>query len=91
MVGASAVGWLLSLVLAFAPSALYPVYAHMVSRPGGISALTDQQLAAGMMLGPGSVPMMLFVFFGLYRWLGNEEDSSGPALAARRRSTAGSA
>jgi putative membrane protein len=91
MVGASAVSWLLSLVLAFAPSALYPVYAHMASRPGGISALTDQQLAAGVMLGPGSVPMMLFVFFGLYRWLGSEEDNSGPAIAQRRGSTAGSA
>jgi putative membrane protein len=90
MVGASAVGWLLSLVLAFAPSPLYPAYAHMASRPGGISALTDQQLAAGMMLGPGSVPMMLFVFIGLYRWLGAEDEASARAITTRR-STAGSA
>jgi putative membrane protein len=84
VVGASAVGWLLSLVLAFAPTPLYPAYAHLANRPGGISALEDQQLAAGMMLGPGSVPMMLFVFIGLYRWLGTEEPGSGGPVSERR-------
>ena len=42
------VGWLLSLVLAFAPNPLYPAYADLAQRPGGISALTDQQLAGGV-------------------------------------------
>jgi cytochrome c oxidase assembly factor CtaG len=70
IVAALAVGWLISLVLAFATSPLYPAYAHLVHRPGGISALVDQQLAAGMMLGPGSLTMTVFVFVGLYRWLG---------------------
>jgi cytochrome c oxidase assembly factor CtaG len=74
IVGASVVGWVISLVLAFAPSALYPVYAHLAHRPGGISALTDQQLAAGMMLVPGSLTMSIFVFVGLYRWLGDEDE-----------------
>lgn len=78
------VGWLLSLVLAFAQTPLYPAYADLAHRPGGISALTDQQLAAGMMLGPGSLSMTLFVFVGLYRWLGQDE----AAERGRRRTAA---
>jgi putative membrane protein len=73
---ASVPGWIISLVLTFAPSALYPGYADLVSRPGAISALTDQQIAAGVMLVPGSLTMSIFVFVGLYHWLGAEEDRS---------------
>lgn len=67
--GATA-AWLLAVVLAFARSPLYPTYAALHSRPGGLSALADQQLAAGIMWGPGSIPYALFVFVALYRWLG---------------------
>jgi cytochrome c oxidase assembly factor CtaG len=66
--------WVLSLVLAFASSPLFPAYARLVHRPGGISALTDQQIAAGVMLGPGSLAATLYVFVGLYRWLGQPAD-----------------
>jgi putative membrane protein len=66
---AATVAWAIAVVLAFAPAPLYAAYAHQVSRPGGISALTDQQLAAGIMWGPGSVPYALVVFVALYRWL----------------------
>ncbi|MBV9472141.1 MAG: cytochrome c oxidase assembly protein, partial [Solirubrobacterales bacterium] len=75
MVAATAVGWLISLVLAFATTPLYAAYAHLAHRPGGISALADQQLAAGVMLGPGSLAATVFVFLGLYRWLG--QDATG--------------
>jgi putative membrane protein len=75
LVAASVVGWVISLVLAFAPTPLYPFYAQLSHRPGGISALADQQLAAGVMLVPGSLTMTLFVFIGLYRWLGQDEDA----------------
>jgi putative membrane protein len=78
VVAATAVGWGLSLVLAFAPTALYPAYAHLAHRPGGISELTDQHIAAGVMLGPGSLAATLFVFLGLYRWLG-QDDERAPA------------
>ena len=84
VVAAMAAGWVLSLVLAFAPDPLYPVYAHLAHRPGGISALTDQQLAAGMMLVPGSLTMTVFILVQLYRWLGAPEDA--PALDGRCRS-----
>jgi cytochrome c oxidase assembly factor CtaG len=72
--------WLLALVLAFWPTALYAGYSELASRPGGISALGDQQLAAGIMLGPGSIPYAVFVFLALYRWLAPE-----PAAEARVR------
>jgi cytochrome c oxidase assembly factor CtaG len=90
MLSTGAVSWLLSLVLAFAPTALYPAYAHIADRPGGISALADQQLAGGVMLGPGSVSITLFVFIGLYRWLGADGDA-GDRPAWRRRSATGGA
>jgi putative membrane protein len=90
MVATTAVGWALSLVLAFASTPLYPIYAHLADRPGGISALADQQLAAGVMLGPGSVSATIFVFVGLYRWLSPDGDGTERA-AWRRRSAAGGA
>jgi putative membrane protein len=86
MVASSAVGWILSLVLAFATKPLYPVYAHLANRPGGISALVDQQLAAGVMLVPGSLTMTIFVFVGLYRWLA--PDDEGDRRGRRRGSAA---
>jgi putative membrane protein len=83
MLASGVVSWLLSLVLAFAPSPLYPAYAHLADRPGGISALADQQIAGGVMLGPGSVSITLFVFLGLYRWLGRESESPAATQPAR--------
>jgi putative membrane protein len=73
IVGATIVGWVISLVLAFASHPLYSAYASLAHRPGGISALADQQLAAGIMLGPGSLAATVFVFVGLYRWLERSE------------------
>jgi putative membrane protein len=89
IISAAVVGWLLSLVLAFAPEPLYPVYAHIANRPGGISALVDQQLAAGVMLGPGSLTMTVFVFFGLYRWLDSPDEEQRTRGEPRRRPAAG--
>lgn len=82
ILAATIVGWILSLVLAFAASPLYPAYAHLAHRPGGISALTDQQLAAGVMLVPGSLAATVYVFLALFRWL---EQPSEPGSAELRR------
>jgi len=79
----SAVGWLLAVILAIAQHPLYP--AQHVGHPGGISALADQQLAAGVMLGPGSIPYAVVVFYWLYAWLGEDEPRR------RRRRVRGSA
>jgi cytochrome c oxidase assembly factor CtaG len=78
--------WLLALVLAIAPSALYAGYAAGHGHAGGLSALSDQQLAAGIMLGPGSVPYALFVFVALYRWLALPTRDASPSLTPEQRS-----
>jgi putative membrane protein len=59
----------LGLVLAFAPSPLYPGYANLASRPGGISALADQHLAGGVMWVPGSLSFTVAIVLFAYRWL----------------------
>ncbi len=82
-VSAMVPGWMLSLVLAFATQPLYGAYADLTSRPGGISALADQQLAGGIMLGLGSLASTVYVFIALYRWLGED-----PARRAARRASA---
>jgi cytochrome c oxidase assembly factor CtaG len=69
VVGGAATGWILALVLAFAPRPLYPAYAALPHRLGGISAVGDQQIAAGVMLGIGSIPFTIAMFVYLYRWL----------------------
>ena len=63
------VSWALAVVIAMAPNPLYPHYAHLASRPGGISALADQQLAAGVMWVPGSVTFLILVLVHVHRWL----------------------
>ena len=49
--------------------ALYSPYAAEATRPGGITALADQQLAAGVMWVPGSIPFTIAILFIAYRWL----------------------
>src|SRR5579862_2123382 len=51
--------WILAIVLAFAPTAIYAAYPSM----------TDQQLAAGVMWVPGSFTYFFAAFFFFYRWL----------------------
>jgi putative membrane protein len=77
VVGAMVVMWLLAIVLALAPHVLYAPYAHEATRPGGISALADQQIAAGVMWVPGSIAFVIVLFVHLNRWLAPRE----PALA----------
>jgi putative membrane protein len=68
----AATGWLLALVLALAPTPIYPAYASLARRPGGISALGDQELAAGVMIGIGAIPFSIAVFVLIYQWLDEE-------------------
>ncbi len=68
-VGAMVVGWGLAVVIAAAPSPLYAHYAELADRPWGLSPLADQQLAAGIMWVPGSVPWTLIALVCAYGWL----------------------
>ena len=84
LIGAMVVMWILAIVLALASHPLYAPYVHEASRPGGISALADQQLAAGVMWVPGSITLVLALFFYVNRWLSPAPSKSAvPARAAR--------
>jgi putative membrane protein len=65
--------WGLAGVLSFATVPFY-AYSLLPSRPGGISALTDQQLGGGMMWVPGAITYSIALIFFLFQWLA-EEDS----------------
>jgi putative membrane protein len=69
LVGAMVVMWVLAVVLALAPHPLYGAYAQQASRPDGISALSDQQIAAGIMWVPGSITFVIVLFVYFHRWL----------------------
>jgi putative membrane protein len=76
VVGAMVVGWVLAITLVLIPEPLIAHYAALAHRPGGISALTDQQLAGGMMWVPGSLAYGITALIGVYRWLEPETGSS---------------
>ena len=76
---AMVVGWLLAITLVMAPHAIYGYYSALPTRPGGISALTDQQLAAGVMWVPGSIAYAITFIIGFYRWL--EPDQSRRSMS----------
>ena len=59
----------LSMVLAFSRSPLYPFYADLAHRPGGVSAFTDQQIAAGIMWSFGDMPFVIAIVVLAVRWL----------------------
>jgi len=69
LIGGMIVSWALAVVLALAPHPLYSYYVNLGSRPGGISAMADQQLAAGVMWVPGSVTFLIVLFVYVHRWL----------------------
>lgn len=73
--GATIGSWALAGVLAYATAPFY-AYAALTSRPGGISALTDQQFGAGIMWVPGSITYSIVFIACLYLWF-REEDARG--------------
>jgi putative membrane protein len=82
VVAAMLVSWVLAVVLALAPNPLYGHYAHEAARPGGISALGDQQLASGVMWVPGSITFLVVIFIYVHRWLTPPSIRSRPSRLA---------
>ncbi len=78
LIGGMIVSWALAVALAAAPNPLYSYYAHLGSRPGGISALADQQLAAGVMWVPGSITFLIVLFVYIHRWLTDGAPAAAP-------------
>jgi cytochrome c oxidase assembly factor CtaG len=79
VVGAMIVSWVLAIALVLWPTPLYSHYAALHVRPGGISALVDQQLAAGMMWVPGSISYTIAAIYCFWRWL-EPQSAQRPAL-----------
>ena len=73
--------WLLAVYIGYAPGVLYAY-----SGSGSLSALADQQLAAGVMWVPASVPFVAAVVWIMARWF--ENDARLAAAEARVRTEA---
>ncbi|TMG33510.1 MAG: cytochrome c oxidase assembly protein, partial [Chloroflexi bacterium] len=52
------------------------------SRPGGISALTDQQFGAGIMWVPGSITYSIVFIACIYLWF-RDEDRAAQSFTGR--------
>lgn len=59
---------LLAVTIALAPLPIY-AYKNLAQRPGGISALVDQQLAGGFMWVPGMLIYGTAFLICMYKWL----------------------
>ncbi len=66
----------LSMFLAFAQHPLYSHYAQLAHRPGGISALADQQIGAGLMWTAGDLPFAIAIAILAHRWLAGHDEST---------------
>jgi cytochrome c oxidase assembly factor CtaG len=75
--GAMVVGWILAIVLVLVDHPLYPHYADLLTRPGHISALADQQIAGGMMWVPGSAAYSIALLAIFSRWASVDSEHSG--------------
>lgn len=69
----------LSVYLAFAQHPLYSPYAMLAHRPGGISALADQQIGAGIMWTAGDMPLAIAIAVLVHRWLAEQERAPTPS------------
>lgn len=78
--GAMAVCSVIGFWLVSAPNALIAHYVAIAHRPGGISALDDQQIAGGIMWVPGSISYTIAVIYGFYRWMEPESRMPRPAM-----------
>ncbi len=82
----------LSIFLAFAQHPLYAAYAGLAHRPGGISALADQQIGAGVMWAAGDVPFAIVLALLVHQWLAAHEATMaglGSPLGATTASAVG--
>ena len=72
------VSWALAILIGYASR---PLYAY--SQPsGGLSLLQDQQVAAGVMWVPGSIPFVAGLVYLLIAWFDAEERAAGAAGAS---------
>ncbi len=70
----------LAVLLGFAPLPLYAPYAHLATVAGGLSALQDQQIGAGIMWTFGDLPFGIAFSIIVQRWFAEQEEDSGIAI-----------
>jgi cytochrome c oxidase assembly factor CtaG len=63
----------LAIFLAFAQHPLYAPYAELAHRPGGMTALADQQIGAGVMWAAGDLPFAIALALLVQHWLAAQE------------------
>lgn len=68
----------LSVYLSFAPVPLYAPYTALSSRPGGLTALGDQQLGGAIMWTVGDLPFVIALIGIVMAWLGAQMAEAGP-------------
>ena len=68
------VSWVLAIVIGYAS---HPLYAYPTPA-SGLSPLQDQQIAAGVMWVPGSIPFVAALFYLLYAWFEADEQIATP-------------
>lgn len=66
----------LAILIAFAQTPIYAPYAHLITAPGGLSALQDQQLGAGIMWTFGDLPFGIAFSVLVHRWLVSQSDDA---------------
>lgn len=66
--------WVLAIALVVVQHPLYSHYADLLHRPGGLSALGDQQIAGGVMWVLGSAAYTVALLVGVYSWMGADND-----------------
>lgn len=79
--GSMVVSWVLAITLVIVQHPIYGYYAALTARPGGLTALEDQQIAAGVMWVLGSLSYTITYLAGLYRWLEPDRSTSSPPAA----------
>ena len=68
---------ILAVLIGFAQVPLFAPYAHLPLAPGGLSALQDQQLGAGIMWVFGDLPLVIALAVLLNLWLVSQSDDQG--------------
>jgi putative membrane protein len=75
--------WMLAVFIGYAPTVLYAY-----SGSGGLTALADQQLAAGVMWVPASLPFVIVLVALVARWFENDAQAGAAELRQRMEASA---
>ena len=84
LVAGTAAMWVVAVSLGLSGHAWYAPYYHLASRPGGISALTDQQWGAGVAWVPAALPFEIMLDVVVLQWLADDERRADAAVAEYR-------